>query len=76
MFYKDIEKHHVPHIHAEYQNSIAVYSVETGKLLAGKLPPNKHKLVVAWIVIHKEDLMANWSLAVAGNTLQNIKGLE
>jgi len=76
MFYKDVDKHNTPHIHAEYQNSVAVYAVETGKVLAGKLPPNKHKLVVAWVEIHKEDLMANWSLAVAGNTLQNIKGLE
>ena len=24
LFYKDSEKHHVPHIHAEYQGQVAV----------------------------------------------------
>jgi len=36
------------------------YSILDGALLAGDLPPNKHKLVVAWIVIHQEDLLADW----------------
>jgi len=76
MMFKDVEKHHAPHIHAEYQGAVAVYAVETGAVLAGELPPNKHKLVVAWVEIHKEDLMANWSLAVQGSPLQNIRGLE
>jgi hypothetical protein len=35
-----------------------VYSILDGMLLAGGLPPNKHKLVVAWIEIHQEDLLA------------------
>ena len=24
MFFRDIERHHLPHIHAEYQGSVAV----------------------------------------------------
>lgn len=47
MFFRDIEKHHTPHIHAEYQGKIAVYSIVDGTPLAGELPPNKHKLVAA-----------------------------
>ena len=76
MLFKDVEKHHAPHIHVEYQGVVAVYAIETGAVLAGELPPNKHKLVVAWIEIRKEDLMADWSLAVQGSPLQNIRGLE
>ncbi|MCL1856724.1 MAG: DUF4160 domain-containing protein [Kiritimatiellaeota bacterium] len=76
MIFKDVEKHHVPHIHVEYQGTVAVYAIKTGTVLAGKLPPSKHKLVVAWIEMRKEDLMANWSLAVTGSPLQNIRGLE
>ncbi|MGD0960109.1 MAG: DUF4160 domain-containing protein [Methylomonas sp.] len=30
------------------------------------MPPNKHKLVVAWIEIHQDDLLADWQLAVNG----------
>jgi len=76
MFFRDIEKHHVPHIHADYQGSVAVYSIPEGSVLAGTLPPSKHKLVVAWIEIHKEDLIADWNLAVDGKQPFKIKGLD
>ena len=36
----------------------------------------KHKLVVAWMEIHQEDLMADWSLAVKGEIPLPIRGLE
>jgi hypothetical protein len=76
MFFRDVEKHHVAHIHADYQGKVAVYSIPDGTLLAGSLPPNKHKLVVAWIEIHQEDLLADWDLAVSGKTPFPIKGLD
>ncbi|HEY5461934.1 MAG TPA: DUF4160 domain-containing protein [Hanamia sp.] len=47
-----------------------------GYLLEGVLPSNKEKLIQAWIEIHKEDLMANWQLAVAGNTIFKIDPLK
>ena len=72
----DIEKHHVPHIHAEYQGETAVYSIIDGKLLAGKLTPKKQKLVVAWIEIHHDDLLADWELAVNGKNPFPIRGLD
>lgn len=52
MFFKNIEKHHIPHIHAEYQGEVAVFSIPDGKILAGQISPKKAKLVVAWIEIH------------------------
>jgi hypothetical protein len=45
-------------------------------LLVGGLPPNKHKLVVAWLEIHQEDLLADWHLAVNGKKPFPIKGLD
>jgi hypothetical protein len=53
-----------------------VYSILDGSLLAGDLPSNKHKLVVAWIEIHQEDLLADWGLAVSGRKPFPIKGLD
>ncbi len=76
MFFRDVEKHHTPHIHAEYQGQVAVYSIVDGTVLAGELPPNKQKLVVAWIEIHQEELLADWSLAANGKTPFPIKGLD
>lgn len=76
MFFYDIDKHDAPHIHVEYQGKTAVYSIEDGELLAGELPPKKHKLVVAWIEIHNEDLSADWALAVNGKKPFPIRGLD
>ena len=76
MFFYDTDKHHLPHIHAEYQGNSAVYSIEDGEILAGELPRKKHKLVVAWIEIHQEDLSADWELAVNGKKPFPIRGLD
>jgi hypothetical protein len=76
MFFKDTDKHKAPHIHAEYQGKLAVYSIPEGKLLAGSLPLKKEKLVIAWIEIHQEDLLADWELAVNGKVPFKIKGLD
>lgn len=76
MFYMDTDKHHSPHIHADYQGQVAVYSIPDGELLAGSLPAKKHKLVVAWIEIHQEDLLADWELAESGKKPFPIKGLD
>jgi hypothetical protein len=76
MFFNDIERHHLPHIHAEYQGQVGTYAIPDGSLLAGELPPNKHKLVVAWIEIHQDDLVADWELAVNGKKPFPIKGLD
>jgi hypothetical protein len=35
-------------------------------VLEGVIPPAKMKLVQAWLEIHREDLMADWELAVSG----------
>ena len=66
----------MPHIHAEYQGHIAVYSIQDGIVLAGELPPKKNKLVVAWIEIHHDDLLADWQLAVNGKKPFPIRGLD
>jgi hypothetical protein len=66
MYYFDNKQHNVPHIHAEYADSQAVFSLVDGELLAGELPKNKRKLVEAWIEIHREELIADWQLAVNG----------
>lgn len=76
MFFYDTDKHHVPHIHAEYQGQVAVYAIADGAILAGELPLRKHKLVVAWIEIHHDDLLADWQLAINGKKPFTIRGLD
>lgn len=76
MFYRDDKQHHIPHIHAEFQDDIAVFSILDGSILEGSLPSAKRKLVEAWIEIHREELLADWQLAVRGESVFKIKGLE
>ena len=76
MFFYDTDKHHVPHIHAEYQDHVSVYSIPDGVVLAGELPEKKHKLVAARIEIHQDDLLADWQLAVNGKKPFPIRGLD
>ena len=76
MFFKDNQKHHTPHIHAEYQGSVAVIGIPDGHVLDGSLPQNKLKIVVAWIEIHQEELLADWQMAVEGKSVFKIRGLE
>jgi hypothetical protein len=76
MFLYDTDKHDEPHIHAEYRGQAAVYSITDGSVLAGGLPPKRYKLVVAWIEIHQDDLMADWGLAVHGKKPFPIRELD
>jgi len=76
MFFYDTDRHNVPHVHAEFQGNVGVYSIPDGELLAGKLPPKKHKMVVAWIAIHEDELMADWDLALNGKKPFQIRGLD
>ncbi len=76
MFFNDNKEHKLPHIHAQYNEYEAIYSIETGDLLAGELPRKQSKLVEAWIEIRKEDLNADWILAVNGETPLKIEPLK
>ncbi|MBI5487121.1 MAG: DUF4160 domain-containing protein [Deltaproteobacteria bacterium] len=66
MFFKDDVRHHLPHVHVRYQASKAAVSIDDGSVLDGEFPPRQLKLVQAWIEIHKDELLADWDLATAG----------
>lgn len=66
LYFIDNKKHKKPHIHVKYQDDEAVISIPNGELLDGELPTAKMRLVLAWIEIHKDELMADWDLAVSG----------
>ena len=51
-------------------------AIPTGDILEGSLKPNKLKLVQAWIEIHQDDLLADWELASAGESVFKIDPLK
>ncbi len=76
MYYLDTRQHNLPHIHVKYQDEEAVISIIDGELLGGTLKINKMKLVQAWIEIHKDELIADWDLAVKGEAIFKIDPLK
>lgn len=76
MYFYDNKQHNSPHIHAEYAEHTAAIAIEDGAVLSGSLPSSKLKLVQAWVEIHKEDLLVNWKLAVAGEPVFKIDPLR
>jgi Domain of unknown function (DUF4160) len=76
MFWRDTERHFAPHIHAKYCEHNAVFAIESGSVLSGKLPPRQTRLVQAWIELRRDELVADWKLAVDGATLKPIEPLR
>jgi len=76
MYYFDNKQHKIPHIHVKYQGEEAVFSIPKGKILSGSMKTKKRKLVEAWILIHEDELMADWELAINGEEIFKIDPLK
>ena len=66
MYFMDNRQHNKPHIHAKYQDDEVVVTIPGGEILEGNIPHSKMKLLLAWIELHKDELVADWELAVSG----------
>ncbi len=65
--YSLVNKHHnLPHIHAKYAEFEASIGIDEGDVLSGELPRKQLRLVQAWIELHRDELIADWELAVSG----------
>ncbi len=76
LFFFDNDNHQLPHIHVRYAEFNASIDIETGEIIVGDFPRRQLKLVQAWVEIHRDELMANWSLAVEGNSPFKIDPLK
>ncbi len=46
-----------------------------GEVLSGELPRKQLRLVQAWIELHRDELIADWELAVSGENPYKIDPL-
>ncbi len=72
MYYDD---HNPPHFHAEYSGQKAIVGIEDARCIKGSLPSKQLKLILAWCVLHQDELMQNWELAKLGKVLNSIPPL-
>ena len=75
MYLIDNQHHNLPNFHAKYAECEASISIEDGEVLAGELPRKQLRLVQAWIELHRDELQADWELAVAGENPYKITPL-
>jgi Domain of unknown function (DUF4160) len=55
---------------------LAVIAIPEGAVIEGSIRTAKLKLVQAWIEIHQDELMANWTLAISGQQVFKIEPLK
>ncbi|MBR5940927.1 MAG: DUF4160 domain-containing protein [Neisseriaceae bacterium] len=68
-------EHPPPHFHATYQDYNAVFDMD-GELIEGDMPKRQQKLIAAWAELHKDELLANWQLAMNEQPLYKIDPLR
>jgi hypothetical protein len=76
MYWLDTKHHHLPHIHARYGEFEAMSAVDSGDCLDGEPPLRQRRLVQAWVELRREELLADWSLAVAGQEVFKVDPLK
>lgn len=65
-----------PHIHADFQGHSARITLDSCEMTQSSLPTKQERLAIAWVEIHREDLLANWALVNAGQAAVMIDGLK
>ena len=68
-------EHNPPHFHATYQGYNAVFNMD-GELTDGEMPKRQLKLISAWAELHRDELLANWELALGEQPLYKIEPLR
>ena len=53
MYYED---HNPPHFHAEYNGNKAIVDIIEARVIKGALPSRQLKLILAWCVIHQDEM--------------------
>ena len=76
MYFKDNKQHNKPHIHVRVQEQEVVVAIPDGEILEGSIPNSKMKLLQAWIELRKDELVADWNLAVSGEQPYKIEPLR
>ena len=75
MYWNDTKQHNLPHFHAFYGEYEAVFGLD-GEIIEGKFPRRQSTFVKAWALLHEEELIANWKLAINGEITFRIEPLR
>ena len=68
--------HHMPHLHAYYQEDVGIFSLNPIALIAGSLSTRQQRLVEAWVELHQAELLEDWQRLQEGRKPLPIKPLS
>lgn len=70
------EKNSQPHIYADFQGATARITLNPCEMTQSNLSKKQERLVLAWVEIHQDDLLANWDLVNHGQEPVTIEALK
>ena len=59
-----------------YQDDEVIIEIPNGNVLEGSILKSKMKLIIAWVELHQDELVADWKLAVEGQKPYKIEPLR
>lgn len=68
--------HGPPHFHARHADGSAKIRIDTLEVIESTLGRRQLRFVLAWAELHQEELLENWRLARAGETLHEVDPLQ
>ena len=68
-------RHKIPHLHAYHNEDSIVVDFE-GNVLEGSLPRKKQAMLVAWTMMHEDELRENYALMLEGKLPFRIEPLR
>lgn len=57
------DDHNPPHFHVTYGGEEMLVRISDAEPMEGDLPPKQKKIILAWAVLRKEELLEDWALA-------------
>jgi len=69
-------RHHMPHFHAYYRESTAIFSINPIELMEGTMPRRQLRLIEAWAELHHDELQTDWERLQAGQSAFPIEPLR
>ena len=61
---------------ADYRGHMAVIEIESAKVIQGELPDRARSMVLEWLALHKDEIIAAWNAGKAGQSAPPIPPLE
>ena len=76
MYFLDNRRHQRSLLHVRYQEHEVVLAIPDVEVLEESIPGSKLKLMLAWMEIHRDELLADWELAASGQQPYKIEPLK